>query len=173
MKPVFEKIRRWLGEAWKALPKFLLAALKTKTGKTILAGIIVAACKAVGINAPFEAVSDALAQLGAGVVSPDTVFVAITGILGAHGTLNANEKREDWRKNAMPNRYYPQPDDELSLRMSAIDGEPRAVKAWELDVKTGLLHAVSTDNRRSAHSYAALPTDTLRALYVQLAEGSL
>jgi len=77
----WEKIKEIAWGVVKALPKFLL---KTKLGRTILAGIIVAVLKKIGVNLPVDAITGLLDQIfGQNVVSPDVVADLILFTFGS------------------------------------------------------------------------------------------
>jgi hypothetical protein len=153
----------------QAIPRWILAAIRTKTGATIAAGIVIYGLKAVGIDiaVPLESVIEALRGIGIDGLTPDSI---ILGALGLYGTIYANETANDMRRKLAPRRRYLDDMMPFSLRYRAVvadDGLATRIKVAAYEAEQGHLIAIGENGMRVEVLLDAMTDDEL-ALYNEL-----
>lgn len=105
VKTMWSETRAALSRVMRDAPRLLLAALRTRTGKTVLASALTWGSARIGLTWPHEQVSWMLQSFNISV-TPSGVADALAGICLTWGTLFANDGVGHVRARAFPRRWY-------------------------------------------------------------------
>jgi len=144
---IYNNVKTWLRTFFRDLPRVMRTLLRHKTGRRLVAGLVVAGLAAFGVDAPFEVVAEALRQISVDA-SPLEIALGIIALIFTDGTFRANETWTQALRIARPNRTEVYDEFPLALRRRFFDRKNKAVRFYEYDAKRNHLVAVSEDGDR-------------------------